>query len=143
MLLRNMSHLPSGSNVTPNKKLAWKLCFPPAFKTVSCFTHSSNPNMEAKCSSETSVYLRRATQHCIPDDRTVRSHRCQNVKSNNRTHTCPSLVIKIHVEQFIHSAKYVIAHVPSCFRNVDDIWHILVCTTSKNFMINFCPISIQ
>jgi hypothetical protein len=39
--------------------------------------------MEATCSSETSVGFERTTRRCIPDDRTPRNHRCENLKSYN------------------------------------------------------------
>jgi hypothetical protein len=37
--------------------------------------------MEAKCSSETWADFRRTTRRYIPEDRTLHSHRCENLKS--------------------------------------------------------------
>jgi hypothetical protein len=42
--------------------------------------------MEAICSSETSVDSQRTTLRYIPEDRTVRNHRCENLKSYNTRH---------------------------------------------------------
>jgi hypothetical protein len=42
---------------------------------------SSTLNMEATCSSETSVDFQWTTRHYIPQDRTFHSHRCENLKS--------------------------------------------------------------
>jgi hypothetical protein len=43
--------------------------------------YSSNPKMEAMCSSETSVDFQRTTRHDIPEDSTLHNHRCENLKS--------------------------------------------------------------
>jgi hypothetical protein len=36
--------------------------------------------MEAKYSTETSVDFQRTTWHCIPEDRTLHNHRCENLR---------------------------------------------------------------
>jgi hypothetical protein len=41
-------------------------------------------NMEAICSSETSVNFHRTVRLYIPKDRTLRSHWCENLKSDNK-----------------------------------------------------------
>jgi hypothetical protein len=41
--------------------------------------------MEAICSSETSVNIRRTTRRFIPKDSTVYNHRCENLKSYKTT----------------------------------------------------------
>jgi hypothetical protein len=44
----------------------------PIYKCMlSCFAYSSTGNMEAICSSETLVELRRTTRRCISEDRTI------------------------------------------------------------------------
>jgi hypothetical protein len=48
-----------------------KLSFPPAFTLVSCWPYFSTMNMEAICSSETSVYTQRTTRRYIPEDGTL------------------------------------------------------------------------
>jgi hypothetical protein len=48
---------------------------------VSLSPYSSNLRMEAICSAENSVDFQRATWHYIPEDRTLRNHRCENLES--------------------------------------------------------------
>jgi hypothetical protein len=40
--------------------------------------------METIYSTETSVDFQRATRRYIPEDRTIRNHRCENLKSHIR-----------------------------------------------------------
>jgi hypothetical protein len=47
---------------------------------LSCLAYSSTLQMEAACSSETSVHFHETTQSDIPEDKTLHSHRCENVK---------------------------------------------------------------
>jgi hypothetical protein len=51
------------------------------FMLVSYFAYSSTPNIEATYSSETSVDIQRTTRPHIPEDRTLRNHLCDNLKS--------------------------------------------------------------
>jgi hypothetical protein len=48
--------------------------------------------MEATYSSETSVDFQRATRLCIPEDRTLHNHRCENL-SPTKTVFCPHSVL--------------------------------------------------
>jgi hypothetical protein len=57
-----------------------RLCLPPAFTLVCCWTPSSTPKMEAVCSSETLVDFQRTTQRYFPSF-TLHHHRCENVES--------------------------------------------------------------
>jgi hypothetical protein len=57
------------------------LCVSSAFTLVSCFAYSSTMKTEATCSSETSVDFQRTTQCYIAEDRTLHTHRCENLKS--------------------------------------------------------------
>jgi hypothetical protein len=53
---------------------------------VSFFTYSSTTlKIEAILSFETSVNFHRITLRYIPEDRTLHSHRCENLNSNNTT----------------------------------------------------------
>jgi hypothetical protein len=45
-------------------------------------TYSSNLNMEATYSSETSADFQGSTRHNIPEDRTLHNHRCENLNSH-------------------------------------------------------------
>jgi hypothetical protein len=47
---------------------------------VFCLAYSSTVNMEALCPSETFVDFRRTTLQYEPEDRTLRSHCCENLK---------------------------------------------------------------
>jgi hypothetical protein len=51
------------------------------FMLVSCKAYYSTLEMEAICSSETSVDFQRATLRYIPEDSALHSHRCENLKS--------------------------------------------------------------
>jgi hypothetical protein len=48
---------------------------------VSCLTYSSTLKLDATCSSETSVYSQLTAGRYIPEARTLRNHRCENIKS--------------------------------------------------------------
>jgi hypothetical protein len=50
-----------------------ELCFPPAFKLVSCSAYTSTLKMEAICSSETLVNIYWTTRRYIPEDYTLQS----------------------------------------------------------------------
>jgi hypothetical protein len=43
--------------------------------------HSSTLKMEEKYSSEMSVDFQRTSRRCIPEDKTLHNHRCENLKS--------------------------------------------------------------
>jgi hypothetical protein len=45
---------------------------------------SSTLNMEAICSSETSVATQQTTRRHIPEDDTLHNHHCENLKSYNK-----------------------------------------------------------
>jgi hypothetical protein len=62
-----------------------KLCLPPAFTLASCLPYFSTLKMEATCSSETSVNFQRTTRRYISEDSTLHNHRCENLKSFNKT----------------------------------------------------------
>jgi hypothetical protein len=51
------------------------------FTLVSCSASSSALKMEAICSFESYVDFHRTTRRCIPEDRTLLNHRCENIKS--------------------------------------------------------------
>jgi hypothetical protein len=63
--------------------------------------------MEAVCSSETSVKTQRTTQRHIPEDDSLHNHDCENLKSYNQIFLCLScelfliivVIIKQNVEQ--------------------------------------------
>jgi hypothetical protein len=46
-----------------------------------CFTYSSILMMEATCSSETTIEFYRTIRRYIPEARTLRNHRCENLRS--------------------------------------------------------------
>jgi hypothetical protein len=48
---------------------------------ASCSAYSSTLKMEAICSTETSIDIRRTTRRYIPEDSTLHNHRCENLKS--------------------------------------------------------------
>jgi hypothetical protein len=49
---------------------------------ATCFMLVSSPmKVEARCSSEASVYFQRTICRYIPEDRTLHNHRCENLKS--------------------------------------------------------------
>jgi hypothetical protein len=63
----------------PSKKPP-DLCLLPAW--CWCFAWlSSTLNMEATCSSETTVDFQRTTRNYIPEDRILHNHRCEDLKS--------------------------------------------------------------
>jgi hypothetical protein len=49
------------------------------FMLVSCLAYSLALKIEATYSCETSVLLQRTTRRCIPEDRTVHNHHCENL----------------------------------------------------------------
>jgi hypothetical protein len=59
----------------------WRVLLATYFVLVSCLVYSSIQKMEAICSSETSVVFQRTTWRYIPEDRTLRNHRCENLNS--------------------------------------------------------------
>jgi hypothetical protein len=59
----------------------YHLCLPPAFTLVFAQLILSTLQMEAICSSETSVDTQRTTRHYIPEDGTLHNHYCENFKS--------------------------------------------------------------
>jgi hypothetical protein len=54
--------------------------FAASFLLVIFLVYYSTLKMEAMCSSETSVNFYQATRHRIPEDTSVHSHRCENLK---------------------------------------------------------------
>jgi hypothetical protein len=60
---------------------------PPAFTLVSCSADSSILKMEVTCSSETSVDYQRTTWRYIPEDRILRNHGCENLRSYKAKYT--------------------------------------------------------
>jgi hypothetical protein len=62
-------------------QVAKRDCFPPAFTLDFYLAYSLTLNMEAICSSETSVDFQRNTRRYNPEDITLHNHRCENLKS--------------------------------------------------------------
>jgi hypothetical protein len=62
------------------------------FHAGFCPAYFSALKMEAICFSETSVHIQRTTRRYIPDDSTLHSHRCENLKS----HFCTFFPQKSH-----------------------------------------------
>jgi hypothetical protein len=58
-----------------------RFCLPPACLLVLAEIISSTLEMEAICSSETSVATQRTTRRHVPEDDTLHNHRCGNLKS--------------------------------------------------------------
>jgi hypothetical protein len=52
------------------------------FMLVSCVVYFSALNMEATCSSETSVDFQRTTRRYIAKNRSSHNYRCENIKSH-------------------------------------------------------------
>jgi hypothetical protein len=52
-----------------------------ALTLVSCLAYSSTLKMEAKCFSETLVDFQRTTRRYIPEDSSLHTHRCENLKT--------------------------------------------------------------
>jgi hypothetical protein len=50
---------------------------------VSRSAYFSTLRMEVKCSSETSVHFQRSARRCIPEERNLHYHRCENLRSYN------------------------------------------------------------
>jgi hypothetical protein len=71
---KNISPPSSESNNKPIKKL---------LLPVSCFLILATLKMEATCSSETLVDFQRTIRRCIPKDRTLHNHRCENLRPYN------------------------------------------------------------
>jgi hypothetical protein len=55
--------------------------FATCFMLVSCLAYFSTFNMEATCNPETSVNFQRTMRRYIPEARTLRYRRCENLKS--------------------------------------------------------------
>jgi hypothetical protein len=64
-----------------NQQEADKHIPPICFMLTSCLLYCFTMKMELKCFSETSPDFQRITQFCIPEDRTLHSDRCENVRS--------------------------------------------------------------
>jgi hypothetical protein len=60
--------------------LQMEICLPSTFKLVSCSAYYSTLKMEEKFSSETSVKFQRTTRRYIPEESSLHSHRCENLK---------------------------------------------------------------
>jgi hypothetical protein len=54
--------------------------------------------METTCSSETSVRFQQTTQSYIPEDGSVRDHRCENLKSYILYYLCFVLYVLILIK---------------------------------------------
>jgi hypothetical protein len=65
----------SGAKNKPSKRPAWNEML------VSWLTYSLTLKMEATCSSEMTVDFQRPTWHSVPQNRALRSHCCENLKS--------------------------------------------------------------
>jgi hypothetical protein len=50
------------------------------FMYISSLVYYLTPKMEATCSSKTSANFQQTTRRCIPEDRILHSHRCENLK---------------------------------------------------------------
>jgi hypothetical protein len=74
-----------------NKKT---LLFAACVLLASCLAYSSTLNMYAACSSETSVAFYRTTRGYIPEDSTLHSHRCVNLKFNKIVINLPNVIWK-------------------------------------------------
>jgi hypothetical protein len=71
-------------NLTAHLHLVPKrLGLPPTFTLVSCSAYFSTLKMETIFSSETSVDFQRTTRSYIPEDSTLRNHRCENLNSKD------------------------------------------------------------
>jgi hypothetical protein len=57
------------------------------FVLVSCVAYSSTPKIEVICCSETSVDFYQITRYYIPEDSTLFSQRCENLKYNTVNNT--------------------------------------------------------
>jgi hypothetical protein len=65
-------------NMSP--KPSWQ-SLPHVFTLVSCSAYSLTLNMEALCSSEMLIDFQMTTRRCIPEDRTVHNHCCEDIRS--------------------------------------------------------------
>jgi hypothetical protein len=84
-------------NTTPSSSGSNKLRKIPAWKQVACL------QMEAICSSEKLVDFQRTTRRYIPEDNTLYSNRCENLKSYFSVEA-GSTYIHIHlVHTYIHT----------------------------------------
>jgi hypothetical protein len=74
----------SGSKYKWRKKPAWNRwqvsLLADWFTLISCLPYSSTLKIEAKCSSETSVDFKQATQPYIPEHRTPHNHCWEDIK---------------------------------------------------------------
>jgi hypothetical protein len=69
-----------------NQRESRCLSLPPALTPFSCSAYSSTLKTEAIYSSETSLDIQRTTRRYIPEDSTLRYHRCENLKSYSKIH---------------------------------------------------------
>jgi hypothetical protein len=77
--MRLCAHLMRNSlTVYQNKTFA--LLFA-CFMLISCLAYSSALEMEVTCSSKMPLNSQQTTQFCIPEDRTLHYHFCENLKS--------------------------------------------------------------
>jgi hypothetical protein len=86
--------------------------------------------MEAVCSAETPVYFRRTTAHCIPEDSTPHSQRCENLKSYTRNFNCAS-----HLYAYLSSLRsnlrtFTEARNRRCFRGSATALHLAAAMAS-------------
>jgi hypothetical protein len=65
-----------------NWRFGGKCRLPFAFTLVSCSAYSLTLKMEAKCSSATLLNFQWTTWRYIPENRALRNHQCENLKSN-------------------------------------------------------------
>jgi hypothetical protein len=72
--------VPGAGKLTEGREVASRAVLVTCFPLDSCLA-SSILKMEATCSSETSVEFQRTTRHCIPEDRPLQNHRCENLRS--------------------------------------------------------------
>jgi hypothetical protein len=93
---RNISPLSSG------------LCLPPAFTLVSWSAYSSTLNLEAICSSETSVNFRRTTRRYIAEDSTLRFWWCLRDQALHCVQHCWSMLSVPGRKHMATSEAYII-----------------------------------
>jgi hypothetical protein len=98
--VRNMSQLRlSGKQVSRRALLATN------FKLDSSLVYSVTLNMDATRSSEKSVDFQRATWCYIPEDRTLRNHLCENLKSYMMNEIFNNFIVKVLKSKTPHSTR--------------------------------------